>query len=334
VGENPPGALEALRGHLLTSDTLALGLPQGILVADGAIVVQDGRARFAAQVFDAAGRPLNAVGPEGAGPGEFVDPTSVFARPGNPGEFWIYDARLNRITPYDLASVRAGGSQPARTAIVLDPGLVVEEPRWLDDSTVVALNPMLTAGEGRFSLFGSDGKRRKTVGAPPPGSKDTPPFVRQQAYGGKLAGHPRHPVFVLASMYAGRLEVFNREGQLQRALQVPEPFEPDYQVAKDGLNMLWGKKFRYGYMDVAATDKHIYALFSGQQFEQEGAHLAAVVHVFEWSGRFLGALKLNAGATRLALDPSEKTLYVAQEEPYPQIMAYDLNSALPRLTAR
>jgi len=328
-GEVPSRGEEvALRGRPLT-DTLVLGLPMAVLEVDGHVVVQDMATDRAVQVFDSAGRSVASTGREGGGPGEFADPLDVFGRPGHPGEFWVFDSRQGRLTPYLLnAFTRGADPRPSGEPVTLSPPFVFETPRWLDDTTLVALNPMTSPGDGRFALYGPAGVRRRSVGAPPPGSERISPFVRQQAYGGYMAVHPERPLFVLAGRYAGRLEIFGRDGRLVGRMQVPEPFEPDFSAARDGVNMVRGPSFRFGYVDVAATRDQVFALYSGHKFEggpDDQAHLGDQVHVFDWQGRFLRAVRLDAGAMRIAVDPLGTRLYALRHEPHPEVVVYELD---------
>lgn len=317
----------ALRGTALT-DTTSLAVPTDLLVEGGRLVVHDTRGANVVRVFDLQGRPVAAAGREGSGPSEFVDPMGVARRPGRPGEFWVYDGRLARLTPFQVADL-SGGQRGTAPPVRLSSGLVIETPLWLDDTTVVALNPMIKMGEGRFVIFGADGMARRTVGDPPPGDTRTlTAFIRQQLYGGRMAAHPTRPEFVVASHYAGRLEVYGRDGKLVRAFKVPDAFEPDVRAAPDYVNFLPNDGFRVGYVDVAVTADRVYALFSGRlDKDASDAFFGDQVQVFDWQGNLLQVLKLDVSALRIALDPESATLYVVRHDPYPQVVSYRLNDA-------
>lgn len=316
----------ALRGHALTDATAGLGLPIGLVDAGGTLVVQDAHPSPALRLFDGQGRQLAQGGRQGAGPGEFASPADVFGRPGYPLEFWVYDTRLGRLTAYDAAKAANGGVPALGNPLVLSEPVLVEAPRWLDDSTLVALNGMGRTGQRRFSIYGADGVLRRTVGEPPAGEERVRPFVRQQAYGGKIAVHPGRPWFVLASRYAGRLEVFDREGALVRRMEVPQAFAPDVSPARDGLNMERGKDFRFGYIDVAATGDRVFGLFSGRKGTERDPNFANEVHVFGWDGRLARVLTLDQSAFRITLSGDGRTLYAICHDPEPFVIAYDLTS--------
>lgn len=324
---SPPAAIA---GRLLT-DTVSLALPTALaLTPDGLVVAVDARAPEAVRVFDPAGTLVARLGREGSGPGEFVSAVSVFGRPGHPGELWVFDTRLERVVQLRAETLRGRPTavEAFASEVKLQPGLVVEAPRWLDDSTLVALNPMLAAGEGRFIRFGANGVRRGTMGEPPPESRESwgSAFVRQQAWGGEMAVHPSRPLFVLASRYAGRLEAFDRDGAVRVRFRVPQAFDPDFAPAQDGINMERGRDFRFGYLDVAATERYVYALFSGrlQRDRSVPPDEADQVHVFDWQGRLERVIRLDTPIGHLAVDPAGATLYGTRLDPHPQVVAFSL----------
>lgn len=313
----------SLRGRVL-ADTVVFAFPEGIVVTDRVVAVQDDHPPPALRIFDRGGRPLGQVGRRGSGPGEFVQPLDVFGRPGHASELWVYDSRLSRLTPYVVDHGGSPGLRPRGDPVPLSAPLLLESPRWIDDSTVVALSPMLNAGERRFVLFGANGVQRGSVGEEPPGGSQIRGIVRQQAYGGKIAVHPDRPWFVLASRYAGRLDVYDRNGTRVRALRVPERFDPDFSQARDGVNMVRGPHFRFGYIDVAATGRRVYGLYSGRKSDEAGPNYGRLVHVFDWDGRLLRVFGLDRAVFRIAVDPAGEALYALQLEPQPQLIAYDL----------
>lgn len=323
ANSSPPP--ERLAGRVLT-DTLSLAFPRDLLAHDDRIAVLDSRGEFALQVFDSKGNRLAVAGREGAGPGEFVSPRSIFERPGHPGAVWLYDSRLNRLTAYDLSELDSAEIRP--TGILqLETELVMESPRWLDSTSLVALNTMFQPAEGRFMIFASNGAPQTSMGEPPPGADGVPAFIRQQAYGGEIAVHPDGSRFILASNNAGRLELFTAEGS-RSVFATPDPFDPDYRPAPDGINMFRGPKFRFGYIDVDAASERVYALFSGKRFHDhpQTAYTGNQVHVFDWDGSLLRVLMLDADLFAITVDDEERQLYGTRLDPYPQLMSYPLRA--------
>jgi hypothetical protein len=93
--------------------------------------------------------------------------------------------------------------------------------------------------------------------------------------------------------------------------------------------MATGDDLRAGYVDLASTDRHVYALFSGNVMGEAGQQtfFGRQVHVFDWSGRMVARLELDEPALTMALAPDESRLYAVRHEPQPSVVRYDL----PRL---
>ena len=81
------------------------------------------------------------------------------------------------------------------------------------------------------------------------------------------------------------------------------------------------------YVDIATTDKAIYALFSGQPPDPEDiADEGCFVFVFSYEGTFLTGYRLDACGTALAVarEPDRVVLYLAAQSPEPGIRTYFL----------
>lgn len=315
-----------LVGRILT-DTLTIGLPQTILSYDDILFVLDVSNEQAIAVFDTTGALRSATGSKGAGPGEFVAPRSLVPDKKDSSLAWVFDVRLGRITPVSLSRLRRRATEPPfGDPITLAAPVMHDFPVWIDNSTMVALSPMLKDGVGRFSMFGTSGQLLRTVGGPPPGDAKVPPFVRQQIYGGRLISHPSRPLFAVASRYAPRLEVFNQNGESQVVIESPTPFHPDFTVARDGINVDRGPDFRFGYLDVAVTEDYIYALYSGRNKQDypDSQNVGEYVHVFTWSGALKRVFRLDTDAFSISVGAAGDKLFAGRLDPYPQIVAYDL----------
>lgn len=332
-GMGPSVETVALEATVLT-DSVSLALPTGLMVWQNSLVVQDPRAASAVRIFDTAGRLRGSTGRKGFGPGEFSSPSAVLPRPGHPGEFWVFDSRLSRLTPFRVPDLLAGGTQHAGQRVQLASPLVVEAPVWLDDSTLVAQNAMLRAGDKRFSFLRQDGALRASAGEEPASEEKLTRFLKQQVYGGPMAARPGHPQFLVASRYAGRLELYGTDGALVRRFDVPQAFEPDVEPTPDGVNFFSNEGQRVGYPDVAVTDRLVFALFSGQKDKDNPESMfAREVHVFGWDGRLRHILALDNAVLQIALSDDGRTLYAVRHEPYPQVLAYPLPAfALPAET--
>jgi hypothetical protein len=204
---------------------------------------------------------------------------------------------------------------------------VLFESFWLNDSTVISTG---IHRDGRFALFSSDGRRQHSIGDLPsdPRRKDAPVEVRQHAYQGTMTLAPDRGRFALATRHADQLEIYRSDGTLLRRVHGSRGFEPRYEVRrlKGVPYMTSGEDMRFGYIDVASTATHIYALYSGRaRKEAPGeAHYGQHVQVFDWNGRLVGTYKLDASAVAIAPDPANGQLFAISRRPANALVRYAL----------
>jgi hypothetical protein len=88
----------------------------------------------------------------------------------------------------------------------------------------------------------------------------------------------------------------------------------------------------------AATDRHLYALWCGcNHWDVPAVDRDRRVHAHGWDGSPVADLALPRGGGAIAVTPDDQWLYVAYDEPYPQVRAFRLpafpkrpsDSALP-----
>ena len=74
--------------------------------------------------------------------------------------------------------------------------------------------------------------------------------------------------------------------------------------------MRTGPDLRFGYVDVAAANDGVYALFSGRTREcfERDAVFGRFIHVFSWAGRYERVLSTDADLLNITLDASGNTL--------------------------
>lgn len=88
---------------------------------------------------------------------------------------------------------------------------------------------------------------------------------------------------------------------------------------------------RWSYLDVAADEQHVYALFSGRSTREFGdaAYGANTVHVFSWRGELVRAIVLGEDVYRIALDRDSGVLFGARAMPYPSVVQFGRRVLLP-----
>jgi len=307
---------------LARSDVVAL--PSAIAVLRDRLVLGDRADTLLNLLHSQSGRLLAKTGRRGEGPSEFKLITTLQEFPLGSGRVWAFDGALLRIDAYAVA--RADSFQYLTNSIRLQvPGRPIAV-QWVDDTTLVAAGFFQ---EGRLYLVRRDGTAIRPIGEIPLTSDKVPPLAAQQALQPSLAVRPFGNLAAVGSRYAARLDIYDLRTGTMKPAQVPLAFQPEMDIIRRGDLPIFvsNQQTRFGYIDVAATSDRIYALFSGRT--RAGfpgrANMGTDVHVFDWNGAFLGAVKLDWDVLRIAVDASNSTLFAISEEPDPAVLAYSLS---------
>lgn len=302
-----------------------LGQPREMIQLGSQLLVLDNASDSVLHLISLTdGRHLASQGRRGAGPSEYKGAWGLLQAPGDDESAWVYDYPLSRLT-----RVRAGGDgllsvDPKMLTLTGD--VVPLQPLWLGDSLLVS--PNFSSG-GRLAFFGRDGKLLRSAGPLPTDSRRTPASVLQQAWSGQITAQPSGDLLVFATLYADQLELYRRDGTLVKKVRGPFRFDPRFEVANAGgmLTMSSDESMRIGYPDVAATDRAIYALFSGRTREAFGGSqvtFGRFVHVYSWAGDLTGILELDTPVAAITVSEDGHTLYGTAENPEPVIMSFPL----------
>lgn len=312
-----------LRGKVLTATGPLLNAPADIEVVGAFLVVLDPYADSVVLVLDRESGALRARGgPRGSGPGEIREPGSIDPLRDGSG-FWVYDFGLRRLTLFHIPDL----DRP-RGAINFLTAVTVYDPTWLD-SRVAALG--FFPDQHRVWVFDSLGRRVGAFGSLPASSVSAPVHVLQHAYQASLVANPTRSRLAVLTRHSGRVTIFERDGSLVADTSGPVSFEPVFGVGEGarGPVMVSDERLRFGYIDGTATERRLFALFSGRRradFPGE-ANFGEYVHVFDWDGRLTALLRLDTAALAIAVDPDGRTLYAVRHSPAPAIVRYALVDA-------
>lgn len=313
----------ALHGSVLNASD-RLGLPGAIERAGDYLVLTDGVGEAALHVIDrTTGKIRGSFGREGEGPGEYRAPRSIDPEPGE-NAFWVFDIGLQRLTHIELRDGLPAVKPADSEVLTLRASAPTTDPIRLQGGRLLALGFF---PDGRLAEFDGAGSLLRTVGSLPPNPERIPPSVLQQVYQGRMKARPDRQLLAIGTRYAGFIEIYGADGTLARRVSGPLSVGLRFQVQETahGPVMASGEDLRFGYIDVAATQDRIYALFSGRT--RAGfpgrANYGEYVHVFNWEGEFLEALHLDADVLAITVDEQEGALYAVRHLPVPAVLRYE-----------
>lgn len=230
-----------------------------------------------------------------------ASPSSLHADPSDRRVVWVLDFRTGDFVSFLVQSHREQRRIRLQTALF--------QPVWVDGR-------VLTNG-----MFASDLVRQFSGSGEPQGEwgtsvfPDALPEVAMHLNRSSLAIDPRRHKIVLAFLYVSRLAITDIVRRDVRHISGPIEVRLDYRTVPDPVEgmerFLATGATTYAYVDVAADNEHIYALFSGRSRGEwsEDAILADTLHVFSWSGDLLRQWRLPRPVHAVTLDVTTRKLY-------------------------
>lgn len=304
-----------------TGDHLAL--PAAIESDGDRLVVIDRRGEESVHVIDSDdGSWIASVGPPGDGPAEFRSPVAITRD--REGRVWVFDTENQRMTRLDLGRLDDGNAWADRS-FRLSSTTRVLDLTWTADAGMLAWGLFR---EGRYGRLDVRGRLEYETGTFPAVAAGEPAILNQQVYRVRFAAHPNGRLIVAAARHAGRIDIVDAEGVARVSAAAPVPFEPSFDVrgAAGWPMAVFTDESRLGYIDVAATEGYIFALFSGRtaaDFQGRSAY-ARDVHVFDWNGRLVEILRLDRDVAAIEVDAGRAQLFAIQHDPMPAILRFSL----------
>ncbi len=259
----------------------------------------------------ATGQVRASVGRAGDGPGDYRSVLALLpAR--RAAAVWVFDPVGRRLTLVD-SSARVVADDHSMVTLPASPRILAVAR--LGDRFVA--RAFSDDASRRMLLLGPSGQIVGGAVADLLGDETVPERQRQNAsVNAALCARPDGTRFAVAFRYAGRIEIRDSLAGLVALAGVPVASNGDFQPNAQG-QPVWhsGRAF---YEDCAATDGHLFALFSGwdERDPERGQNVresgyADRVHVFDWAGALVGSLALGQRVTSIMLDADRGVLYGA-----------------------
>ena len=307
---------ETLQLRRELGDSLAFGYVTAVQPFDDFLVVGDQFATPHLIIIDrATGKIAHRIGRTGKGPGEFTVPWLVLKTSSSPPLAKVVDTGNRRIThiafrgpafePEIVEEIRFEALESLRDIVPLKDGRVLLQGLYVDYTFVVTDRA---------------GKRLKRLYADPPfREQDMPlPHGRMMLNDGRLVGQPDGPRFALAYLSTNRIDFF--AGPSGPYFSVSGPHDTETRYHAEGDRFFWDEGDERAYVDIAASNDYVYALFCGCTHRAlRDGQFPTRIHVFTWNGRFVGELVLDKGITALAVSDNDESIWGAFQDPVPLI---------------
>ena len=314
----PTHRLEVSR---VLGDTATFGaIHELFLIGPDLLVIDRFNSPHLAFVSSVDGRVIQRLVRHGEGPKEMRQPLWAQPVPEHYPEAWVYDfgtrrfVRLRLDAPRDSAFLEMVRFERVPYSLL--------QPFW-QDGEVIANGLLPRHGLVRLD---STGAPEALVPLPAPFDSTVIPLPvgRRLANRSFLAMNPSRTRLALVYQFANRIDLLEGNGALYGSVAGPRETEARFRI--EGDRFFWEDENQMAYSAATATDRRLYALFSGERLEDEEDEVSrpSRIHVFEWDGDFVAEIELDHEVSTIAVTSDDRQLYGAVEDPYPRIAVWQL----------
>lgn len=264
-------------------------------------------------------------GKRGEGPDELINPGPMIL---GSEHFDIFDGAKMSLMHYDADSIVSGDSLATQIRFHTNLSGIISLVS-LQDSNYVASGVF---PEGRLCLLDKDGAACAYGGDYPANEnlEEMPFHVLGMAYQSLMCVRPYEKRTALVTRYGGILQIYEWDLLKKTAKEISciNEFTPKLTTRDiNGTpNFRPDSETRWGYLAVDATEKYIFALYSGRLQKDENAfHLGNEVHVFDWDGKPCYLLRLDCEGSSLAVRDNKLFVLAEYENMGNDIVEYSLS---------
>ncbi len=294
------------------------GRLEAIAIRGPYIWVADGSGNPFLHVIDLRTKAIvRSFGRSGDGPGDFHGIFGLFPAPNSDSDVVAYDLDLHRLT---TLRVREDGRTTVQQVTQLANFPFVSNIAPLNGSYV----GWVEDPGPRWELFGN-GLTPVLIPGPLIGPASAPLRERISASSNmRLCAKPDGRRFAVLYGSAGRIELHDAAAALITVAAVPDASDGHFQRQAGGV-LRWRRQ-RFYYSACAATNRFLFALFSGRDARPPatGFDAATQIEVYSWDGLLKGVLRTSAPIRSLAVDSSGGALYGAGASGQSAVYEFDI----------
>lgn len=147
-------------------------------------------------------------------------------------------------------------------------------------------------------------------------------IIRGEIYQGRLASNNRGTRFVQAVLKSKIMVFYEKEKEGWKCIKENLEFFPAYNYNSPAMDA----ETPLGYLDVCATDSHVYALYSGKNYrdDRDAAFLGQTVEVYRWDGTLVKRLASDVPLRNIEVTKDDNCLYAVAYAPEPVLVRFPL----------
>ncbi|WP_425636742.1 BF3164 family lipoprotein [Algoriphagus yeomjeoni] len=263
----------------------------------------------------------------GEGPGQISD-SDIFDPGLSDSTFWINAVMSKKMSQFNLFDTSRLSIREFRQP----ENMILAYTVYLtNNGTFIGL---MADSPNKLTEFDFDGNRIGGYGEwkQIPERPEMDNFLLSTYNKGKLKSNSAKKVFVKASLYRDRIEIFNYETKSFINIDGPRLELPPATISGSGSNttLVIPMDQKYGYKDIAVGENLIYALYSGQSQKeiQLTGKDSETVYVLTHEGEMVAKMELDQSIRGIAVDESLGKIYGLTTDEDPGIAVFKIPAVL------
>ncbi len=227
--------------------------------------------------------------------------------------FWAFDAVTFGMKKFRLVfindSIHTSTVESIRIQGLSVLGAVVAKNKIV--STTTDINPLT-----RFYEYDMQGKRIGTTGSYPSYDREIPNTAAVEVFSGHIVSNPKSGKFLMAYDYTDLIEIYNNNSTLDKRIQGPHVFTPDFDLKQRGEYYFMQRmveKTRIGYVSVKANEEEIMLLYGNGRLREKGKSEEGIHHkhiiLMDWTGKPIRYFELDKAIASFAVDWNNRIIY-------------------------
>lgn len=258
----------------------------------------------------------------GQGPDEFIHPFSLqYINDSTVGSYDIMGKKFGEI------SLRSC-SEPARVKNVKLDDIMTARAIKTAYSQYIGIG---VYPDGMYMMFDSSGTKIKSFFEYPfenASEKSIKNQLRAMAYQGKIVSNLSNTRFVYGAGSADIIYFYDIENSNIRLTKKIENRFCEYVPREEDGSFSSAIKTtnRRGFVDIYATERYVYALYSGRTYDEyrEQSYAGDRLRIYDWSGDLRSETVLDVPCKYLCVSPDDETMWAIAEIPEPTVIRFDL----------
>lgn len=263
----------------------------------------------------------------GQGPSEFISAWDIRPDVIQKNSFWTLDATSQSYSKYVLDSIFAGNLKPCKRIKARNPMLRMDD-FVVTDKHIICNGPISCAQLAFLSLDnGLLIRESERIPIEVKYEKKVSNEILALAYVSRMGIKPDLSRIAIGTSMGDYLSIYDSSGVRLKTIRTPERLEPIFEVSSNGH---WGytDESRYGYHDIACSDRCIYAQYGGKTHDGDIKYTSKYINVYTWDGEPVVRLVLDRYVLGICVDEERNSLYALEIFANQPIIKYTLPNLL------